>query len=88
MYPVAVAASLNRSNDIDFSKMQDGSDVTGILGVKLWKIPVAGGYGFNSGRSKGSFPTHLVACRKQGFLFLALHQNLWVNFGSGSLPSA
>ena len=45
---------------IDSVPPAEGTDVTKLLGVQLWQMPIQGGTGFNIGRPKGNFPTHLV----------------------------
>jgi len=47
---------------------EDGTNVTDILGVKLWIAPVYGGFGFNIGRAAGGFPTHLCSKTDQNRL--------------------
>jgi RNA ligase (TIGR02306 family) len=47
-------------SDHGIADYQEGHDVTHALGVKLWQMPVMGGFGFTIGRSAGGFPTHLV----------------------------
>jgi RNA ligase (TIGR02306 family) len=46
-----------------FEELNDGEDVTELLEIKLYQLPIAsGGFGFNIGRPLGNFPTHL--CQK------------------------
>jgi len=41
---------------IDKNLLTDGENVTDTLGIKLWELPIAGGFGFQIGRPKGGFP--------------------------------
>jgi len=46
----------------NFPEIEDGTDVTAILDVKLYQPPNEHGkYGFNLGQSAGRFPTHLCS---------------------------
>jgi len=54
-FPELYQNNVNRNVDIE-----EGADVTEILGVKLYQAPVLGGFGFNIGKCAGGFPTHLV----------------------------
>ena len=50
----------DKIDQFDVKGFQDGVDVTALLGVKLYKAPISsGGFGFNIGKPKGSFP-HFV----------------------------
>ena len=45
-----------------YHNAEDGTDVTAILGVRVYQKPATGKLGFNIGSPLGDFPTHL--CRK------------------------
>ena len=49
------AMPLSKFPELD-QNAEDGTDVTELLGVRLWQLPIAEGFGFCIGRPKGGFP--------------------------------
>jgi len=65
-------------------ELQDGDDVTELLGVKLYEMPVIrGGYGFAIGKPIGNFPTHLVSKTDQTRVQSLGVKQLWNLLHSG-----